>query len=185
MKHRNTKPRKFRKPEEPFRVNERIRALEVRLIGENIPPGVFSRAEALRIAENAGEDLVEVAPTASPPVCKVMSYSKFKYERKKKLKEISAKSQKTIVKEIRLTPRTDKHDIAFKTKHAIKFLEEGAKVETYVQFRGREAYTLRKEGEEKLRQLSEQLADYGKPDGSIRAKGRRSMLTIIPHPKNK
>lgn len=185
MKHKNTRTHTFRKKQEPYRVNERIRAPQVRLVGDNVTTGIYPLSQALSIAENAAEDLVEISPNANPPVCKVMNYAKFKYEQKKKQKEITTKAQKTVVKEIRMTPTTDTHDIAFKTKHATKFLEEGAKVVAYIQFRGREAYTLRSVGEEKLTQLSEKLADYGKPDGPIIKKGRRSMITILPHPKKK
>ena len=185
MRTRNTKPHRFRRPVEPYRVNQYIKAPQVRLVGENIPSGIYSLAEALRIAQDIGEDLVEISPKADPPVCKVISYSKFKYETKKKLKEIKARAHKTVVKEIRMTPNTSEHDIGFKTKHALNFLQEGAKVEAYVQFRGREGYTLREQGEAKLMQLAKELADYGKPEGPVRRKGRRSNLTIVPHPNKK
>lgn len=184
LKHKNT--RRFKKREEPYRVNKRIRAREVRIVGEGIESKVYSLEKALKIAEDAEKDLVEIAPTANPPVCKVIDYSKFKYEQKKKQKDLKAKTHKVVVKEIRLTPNTDTHDLAFKTKHAIKFLTEGAKVDSYVQFKGgRQAALLRKEGEGKLKELLEKLADYGKADGPIRSRGRRSFLTIVPHSKNK
>lgn len=186
MKSKNIKPRKFRKPEEPFRVNERIRAPQVRLVGDNVSPGVYTLTEALRIAEREGEDLVEISPTADPPVCKVISYSKFKYDRKKKLKEIGSKTQKTVVKEIRLTPSISSHDLEFKTKHATKFLEEGAKVSIYVQYRGREMYTaLKQTGLDRLGELAAKLEPYGKIDEPTKIRGRRATLMIVPHSKKK
>ncbi|MEM7361808.1 MAG: translation initiation factor IF-3 [Bacteroidota bacterium] len=178
---------KPRRREEPYRVNNRIEAKEVRVVGEGIQPGVYPLLTALKIAEEAGRDLVEISPKAVPPVCKVIDYSKFKYEQKKKKKDFKAKAQKVIVKELRITPNTGIHDLAFKTKHAIKFLSEGANVESYVQFKGRQIFSpvIRKEGEEKLMELSAKLSDYGKPDGNIRRRGRRSFLTIKPHQKNR
>ncbi|MEQ9303770.1 MAG: translation initiation factor IF-3, partial [Marinoscillum sp.] len=134
--------RPYRKPyrgrvEEPYKVNEKIRARQVRLVGENVTVDVYPTDKALEIAKQQGLDLVEISPKADPPVCKVIDYSKFKYEQKKKQKEIKAKAQKTVVKEIRFGPNTDDHDFNFKLNHAIKFLKEGAKVKAYVHFVGR------------------------------------------------
>ena len=109
------------------RINEQIRAASVRVVGENVEPGVYSLKEAL-----AGADLVEISPNADPPVCRVIDYSKFLYQLKKKQKEIKAKSVKVVIKEIRFGPQTDEHDFNFKLKHARGFLEEGAKVRAYV-----------------------------------------------------
>ena len=182
MAIKQKKTYRFRRQEEPYRVNERIRSPQVRVVGEGIQVGVYTLQRALQIARDAERDLVEISPKADPPVCKVIDYSKFKYEQKKKQKEIKAKTQKVVIKEIRLTPNTGIHDLEFKIKHAIKFLSEGAKVECYVQFKGRQAFSplLRKEGEEKLTQLLEKLADYGKAEGDVRRRGRRSYLTIVP-----
>ena len=114
--------------EPQHRINESIRAAQVRVVGENIEPGVYPLREALAMAEAAGMDLVEISPNAEPPVCRIIDYSKFLYQLKKKQKEIKAKSVKVVVKEIRFGPQTDDHDFNFKLKHAKEFLQEGAKV---------------------------------------------------------
>jgi len=123
--------------EEPYKVNGKITAREVRVVGENVEPGVFPITKAIEMAKEQSLDLVEISPKAVPPVCKVVDYSKFKYEQKKKQKEIKAKAAKTVMKEIRFGPNTDDHDFDFKLKHAINFLKEGAKVKAYVHFKGR------------------------------------------------
>ena len=107
--------------EEPYKVNEKITATHVRVVGENIKIGIYPINQALEMSENEGLDLVEISPKADPPVCKIIDYSKFKYEQKKKQKEIKAKAQKTVIKEIRFGPNTDDHDFNFKLKHAINF----------------------------------------------------------------
>ena len=122
---------------EQYRINERIRVREVRLVGDNIETGVYPIAQALKIAEEQGMDLVEISPNAAPPVCRVIDYQKFLYQQKKRQKEQKAKSVKVVVKEIRFGPQTDDHDFNFKLKHAIGFLQEGAKVRAYVFFKGR------------------------------------------------
>ena len=107
------------------------------MVGENVEIGVYDIRDALKLAKEQNLDLVEISPKADPPVCKVIDYSKFKYEQKKKQKEIKAKAQKTVVKEIRFGPNTDEHDFNFKLKHAQNFLKEGAKVKATVFFAGR------------------------------------------------
>lgn len=166
--------------EEPYRVNERIRTREVRLVGENIETGVYSVHDALKLAEGQGLDLVEISPNATPPVCKIIDYSKFKYEQKKKQKEIKAKAQKTVLKEIRFGPNTDDHDFNFKVKHAVNFLEEGAKVKAYVHFVGR-TIVFKERGEILLLKFAQALEDYGKVDQMPRLEGKR--MTIILSPK--
>ena len=109
---------------EQYRINERIRVREVRLVGDNIETGVYPIAQALKIAEEQGMDLVEISPNAAPPVCRVIDYQKFLYQQKKRQKEQKAKSVKVVVKEIRFGPQTDDHDYNFKLKHAKGFLEE-------------------------------------------------------------
>ncbi len=118
-------------------MNELIKAPVVRVVGENVQIGIYNIKEALRLAEEQDLDLVEISPSANPPVCKVVDYKKFLYEKKKKQKEIKANSAKIVVKEIRLGPNIDDHDFNFKMKHAMKFLEEGAKVKVDVFFKGR------------------------------------------------
>src|ERR1051325_8407983 len=118
--------------EEPYRVNERITAPRVRVVGENIKVDVYPIHIAIKLAQDQGLDLVEISPNADPPVCKIVDYSKFKYEQKKKQKEIKAKALKVVLKEIRFGPNTDEHDFNFKLKHAENFLKEGAKVKATV-----------------------------------------------------
>ena len=115
-------------PKEQYKINERIRAREVRLVGENVEQGVYALSQALKMAEDRGLDLVEISPNAVPPVCRITDYQKFLYQQKKRQKEQKAKAVKVVVKEIRFGPQTDDHDYNFKLKHAKSFLEEGAKV---------------------------------------------------------
>ncbi|HIU55721.1 MAG TPA: translation initiation factor IF-3, partial [Candidatus Gallibacteroides avistercoris] len=122
---------------EQYRINERIRVREVRVVGDNVEQGIYTIQEALHMADDLGLDLVEISPNAVPPVCKIIDYQKFLYQQKKRQKEQKAKSTKVVVKEIRFGPQTDDHDYNFKLKHAKSFLEEGAKVKAYVFFKGR------------------------------------------------
>ena len=131
------------------------------------------------MAEEAGLDLVEISPNAKPPVCKIIDYSKFKYEQKKKQKEIKAKAQKTVVKEIRFGPNTDTHDLDFKTKHAIGFLQEGNKVKAYVQFFGR-SIVYKDRGRELLETFTKNLEDYAKVEQHPRMEGRRMTMMFTP-----
>lgn len=139
----------------------------------------MSLSEALMIAEEAGLDLVEIAPNANPPVCKVIDYSKFIYERKKKLKEQKAKSAKVVVKEIRLGPNTDEHDFNFKLKHAIKFLQEGAKVKVDVFFKGR-SIIYKEQGELILLKFADALSEYGRVESLPKLEGKRMIMLIAP-----
>jgi translation initiation factor IF-3 len=169
-----------RKPkEEKHRINERINAPVVRVVGENIQQGIYSIREALDIAYNLGLDLVEISPTANPPVCKVIDYKKFLYELKKKQKEIKAKTARVVVKEIRLGPNTDDHDFNFKLKHAIKFLQEGAKVKVDVFFRGR-SIVYKDQGELIMLRFASELADYGKVEKLPLLEGKRMIMIIAP-----
>ena len=122
-----------------LKINEQIRVTEVRLIdGEGNQLGVIPFVEALAMAKEAGSDLVEIAPNASPPVCKILDYGKFKFEQEKRLKESRKKQKQLRLKEIRMQPKIEKHDLAFKSKHAQEFLDEGNKVKVTIRFRGRE-----------------------------------------------
>jgi translation initiation factor IF-3 len=168
--------------EEPYRINERIRSPRVRVVGENVSVGVYSIEEALQMAKGMSLDLVEISPKADPPVCKIIDYSKFKYEQKKKQKEIKAKAQKTVVKEIRFGPNTDDHDFNFKTKHALNFLKDGAKVKAYVHFVGR-TIVFKERGEILLLKFMQELEDYGKVEQMPRLEGKR--MTVILSPKGK
>jgi translation initiation factor IF-3 len=162
-------------------VNGRITAPEVRVVGEGIEPGVYSLKEAMRMAEQQELDLVEISPSADPPVCKIIDYSKFKYEQKKKQKEIKAKAHKTVVKEIRLGPNTDEHDFNFKLKHATKFLQDGAKLKVYVNFVGR-TIVFKERGELLLLKFAQALEEYGKLEQLPKMEGRRMNLFIVPKP---
>ena len=145
---------------EQYRINERIRVREVRLVGDNIETGVYPIAQALKIAEEQGMDLVEISPNAAPPVCRVIDYQKFLYQQKKRQKEQKAKSVKVVVKEIRFGPQTDDHDFNFKLKHAIGFLQEGAKVRAYVFFKGR-SILFKDQVADLLERFVNALEDYG------------------------
>ena len=163
--------------EEPYKVNGRITAREARVVGENVEVGVYSISEAQKIAQDQGLDLVEISPKADPPVCKVIDYSKFKYDQKKKQKEIKAKASKTVIKEIRFGPNTDDHDFEFKLKHAKKFLEDGAKVKAYVQFRGR-AIVYKERGEILLLKFAQALEEYAKVEQLPKLEGKRMFLLL-------
>lgn len=155
----------------------------VRIVGENVEnPGIVTLQEALRIAEDLELDLVEISPAADPPVCKVIDYSKFLYQQKKKQKELKAKQTKIIIKEIRFGPQTDDHDFNFKLKHAQKFLNEGAKVKAYVFFKGR-SILFKEQGEGLLMRFAEELDEYGKLDQAPTLEGKR--MTIVLSSKKK
>ncbi|GAB1403304.1 Translation initiation factor IF-3 [anaerobic digester metagenome] len=168
-----------RKKEDLHQINEKIKAPVVRVVGDNVEAGIYSIKDALAIAQRLELDLVEISPTANPPVCKVTDYKKFLYEQKKKQKEIKAKSTKIVVKEIRLGPNTDDHDFNFKLKHAIKFLEEGAKVKVEVFFRGR-SIVYKDQGEIKLLQFASLLEEYGKVERLPLLEGKRMIMIIAP-----
>jgi translation initiation factor IF-3 len=168
--------------EEPYRVNERILAPRVRLVGENIKVDVYPTSVAIKIAQEQGLDLVEISPNADPPVCKVIDYSKFKYEQKKKQKEIKANAQKTILKEIRFGPNTDDHDFNFKVKHAENFLKEGAKVKAYVHFAGR-SIVYKERGEILLLKFAQALEELGKVEQMPKLEGKRMYMMVAPKGK--
>ncbi len=174
---------RFRK-QNPNRINEEIRTPKVRLVGENVEVGVYNLDEALRISKDQELDLVEISPNAEPPVCKIIDYKKFLYEKKKKEKEIKAKAVKTVLKEIRFTPNTDDHDFEFKAKHAEKFLQDGAKVKAMVQFRGRNI-AFKDRGELILLKLAKRLEDVGALEQMPKLEGRRMFVLINPKAKKK
>ena len=166
----------------PNNINEFIRAREVRLVGDNVTPGIYSIHEARKIAEELELDLVEISAQADPPVCKVLDYQKYLYQQKKKAKEIKAKSTKVVVKEIRFGPQTDDHDYNFKLKHAQGFLQEGAKVKAYVFFKGR-SILFKEQGEVLLLRFANDLEDYGKVEQMPVLEGKRMILMISPKKK--
>ena len=163
-------------------INERIRAREVRLVGDNVTQGVYTIQQALAVADEQGLDLIEISPNAQPPVCRVLDYQKFLYQQRKRLKEQKAKSTKVVVKEIRFGPQTDDHDYNFKLKHAIGFLQEGAKVKAYVFFKGR-SILFKEQGEVLLLRFANDLEDYGKVEQMPVLEGKR--MTIMLTPKKK
>ena len=135
--------------------------------------------DALALAGDLDLDLVEISPSANPPVCKIMDYKKFLYEQKKKQKEIKSKSAKVVVKEIRLGPNTDDHDFDFKLKHAIKFLTDGAKVKVDVFFKGR-SIIYKDKGEYILLRFAQELEEYGKVERLPKLEGKRMIMIVAP-----
>jgi translation initiation factor IF-3 len=172
-------PRFNRQPEPEHRINDRIRVPQVRLVGDNVQVGIYPIEEAKRIAREQELDLVEISPNADPPVCKVIDYKKFLYEKKRKEKEMKANAKQSEVKEIRFTPGTDDHDFDFKAKHAEKFLKDGNKVKAYVQFKGR-AIMFKERGELVLLKFAERLADVGQPESLPKLEGKRMHLMLTP-----
>jgi translation initiation factor IF-3 len=155
---------------------------EVRLVGENIEPGVFKLSEALRLAEQFEVDLVEISPNADPPVCKLMDYGKFIYQQKKRDKELKAKSTQITVKEIRFGPQTDEHDYEFKRKNAEKFLKEGSKLKAFVFFKGR-SIIYKEQGQILLLRLAQDLEEFGKVEAMPVLEGKRMIMFIAPKKK--
>ena len=168
--------------EEPYKINNRIIAREVRLVGENVTPGIYPLTEAQSIARSQNLDLVEISPKAEPPVCRIVDYSKFKYDLKKKQRELKAKTQKVVQKEIRFGPNTDDHDFEFKVKHAKAFLEGGAKVKAYVHFVGR-TIVFKERGEFLLLKFAQALEDVAKVEQLPKLEGKRMFLFLTPKPK--
>ncbi len=151
----------------------------MRLVGDNIEQGIYSIDQARRFAQEQNLDLVEISPTAVPPVCRVIDYSKFKYEQKKKTRELKAKQTKVILKEIRFGPNTDDHDFAFKLKHAQEFLKEGAKIKAYVHFVGR-SIVFKERGEILLLKFAQALEDLAKVEQLPKLEGKRMFLYLAP-----
>jgi len=164
------------------KINEYITAPVVRLVGENIEVGIYNLRDAIDKAEALELDLVEISPTANPPVCRIIDYRKFLYELKKKQKEIKSKTAKVVVKEIRLGPNTDDHDFNFKLKHAEKFLEEGAKVKVDVFFRGR-SIVYKDQGEIILLKFAQALEEFGKVERLPKLEGKRMIMIVAPKKK--
>ncbi|NNT72687.1 translation initiation factor IF-3 [Flavobacterium sp. IMCC34852] len=181
--NRGYQPREEKKA--AHRINELIRGVsEVRLVGENIEPGVFKLSEALRLAEQFEVDLVEISPNADPPVCKLMDYGKFIYQQKKRDKELKAKSTQITVKEIRFGPQTDEHDYEFKRKNAEKFLKEGSKLKAFVFFKGR-SIIYKEQGQILLLRLAQDLEEFGKVEAMPVLEGKRMIMFIAPKKKSK
>lgn len=151
----------------------------VRVVGDGIEQSIMPIREALDLANHLDLDLVEISPTANPPVCKLIDYSKFMYELKKKQKEMKARSAKIVVKEIRLGPNTDDHDFDFKLKHGVKFLQEGAKIKVEVFFRGR-SIVHKNQGEIIMLKFAQALSEYGKVESMPKLEGKRMIMILAP-----
>ncbi len=176
-----------------YRINEKIQVPEIRLVGDNldeiseiagykVESGVYNTRQALDWARKADLDLVMISPSAKPPVCRIIEFNKFLFDKKKKEKELKAKTAKTVIKEIRFGPNTDDHDFEFKMRHAQNFLEDGAKVKAYVQFRGR-TIIYKDRGELLLLRLLKELEEYGVAEGLPKMEGRRMIVMIAPKKK--
>lgn len=149
------------------------------MVGENVEQGIYSFEQAIKIADELELDLVEISPTAVPPVCRVVDYQKFLYQLKKREKEQKAKTAKVILKEIRFGPQTDDHDYDFKLKHAKEFLKEGCKVKAYVFFKGR-SILFKEQGEMLLARFANDLEDFAKVDQLPQLEGKRMIIMFSP-----
>lgn len=150
------------------------------MVGDNVEPAVMNTRDAIQLARELELDLVEISPKADPPVCRIIEYKKFLYDQKKKQKEIKAKQQKVVVKEIRFGPNTDDHDFQFKLKHAKKFLQEGSKLKAYVFFRGR-TIVFKERGEILLLKFAQELEEFGTVEQLPKLEGKR--MTVMFNPK--
>lgn len=168
-----------RNGKDQYAINEQIRAKEVRLVGDNVEIGIYPIQRARQIAAELELDLIEISPTAEPPVCKILDYQKFLYQQKKRQKEQKQKASKVVVKEIRFGPQTDDHDYNFKLKHAIGFLKEGSKVKAYVFFRGR-SILFKEQGEVLLLRFANDLEEYGKVEMMPVLEGKRMTIMLTP-----
>ena len=175
-------PRFKKEQQQEHKTNHMIRAQEVRLVGENLTPGIYSTEDAQKIANEQSLDLVEISPGAKPPVCKIIDYNKFLYEEKKKKKEMKAKATKIVVKEVRFGPNTDEHDFNFKLNHARKFLQEGSKVKAFVFFKGR-SILFKEKGEILLLKFAAELEEFGKAESMPELEGKRMIVYISPKKK--
>ncbi len=183
------------KQKKRFNTNQYIRVPEIRLVGDNleelsreigqkIEAGIYQTAAALQWAKLMELDLVEISPNADPPVCKIIDFKKFLFEKKKKEKEFKSNTAKTVIKEIRFGPNTDDHDFQFKLKHAKSFLEKGYKVKAYVHFRGR-TIVFKDRGELLLLKFLKELEEYGVGENLPKMEGRRMHIMIAPIKKKK
>ena len=166
--------------ENELNINDEIRATQVRLVGDNIAePGVYSIAQAMKMADEMELDLVEITAKADPPVCKILDYQKYLYQQKKKAKEMKQNSTKIVIKEIRFGPNTDEHDFQFKLKHAQEFLNEGSKVKASVFFRGR-SIQFADQGEKLLLRFAVELEEFGRAEHMPQLEGKRMIMMIAP-----
>ena len=195
IKRRRSQSRKKDDLKYKFRINEEIKVPEIRLVGDNmdeisevagykVEPGIYNTRLAIKWAEELEKDLVEISPKANPPVCKIIDFSKFIYQQKKKQKELKSNAVKTVVKEIRFGPNTDDHDFKFKLNHAKKFLKDGNKVKAYVFFKGR-SIIFKERGELLLLEFIKELSDYGVVENLPKLEGKKMTVIISPKKKKK
>ena len=172
-----------KKDENELNINDEIKAVQVRLVGDNIPePGIYSTTKALALADELGLDLVEISAKADPPVCKILDYQKYLYQQRKKAKEMKQNSTKIVIKEIRFGPNTDEHDFQFKLKHAQGFLQEGCKVKASIFFRGR-SIQFASQGEKQLLRFAVELEEYGRAENMPVLEGKRMTMMLAPNKK--
>ena len=164
------------------KINRRITSQQVRIVGDNVAQGVYPIEKALYMAGEAGLDLVEISSKTDPPVCKIIDYKKFLYGQKKRQKENLAKTAKIVLKELRFGPNTDDHDFNFKLKHAINFLQDGARLKAFVHFKGR-SIVYKEKGEILLLKLAQELENYGIVEQMPRLEGQRMIMLVIPKKK--
>ncbi len=172
------------KKEDEHQINEKIYARQVRLVGNNVTMGVYPTDQALKLAQNLELDLVAISPNVDPPICKIVDYKKFLYEKKRKEKEIKSHAKHSEVKEIRFTPGTDDHDFEFKCKHAEKFLKDGDKVKAFVQFRGR-SIMFQDRGQLLLLKFAERLTEFGQLENLPKIDGKKMIAIIVPKSQKK
>lgn len=174
----------FKKKEAEHKINHFITSPEVRVTGEDIESAIYPLNKALEMAQEQDLDLVEISPKAVPPVCRIIDYNKFLYEKRKKEKEIKSKAKQTIIKDIRFGPNTDEHDFQFKLKHAVSFLESGEKVRAFVHFKGR-SIVYKDRGEILLLKFAQALEEVGKVELFPKLEGKRMFLTLGPKANKK
>lgn len=170
---------KKKKEENQLRINDNITAPKVRLVGDNVEPGIYDIRKAIHIADEQSLDLVEISPNADPPVCKILDYEKYLYQQKKKQKELKANSKQIEIKEIRFGPNTDEHDFNFKLKHAQEFLKAGNKVKISIFFRGRQI-VYAEQGKKNLLKFAIDLEEFGRAENMPTLEGKRMTMTIAP-----
>ena len=173
----------MKKEEKSLRINNEIRGVyKVRLVGDNVTPGIYDFRKAIQLADELELDLVEISPKADPPVCKIMDYQKYVYQQKKKAKELKANQKVMEIKEIRFGPNTDEHDFQFKLNHAKEFLKQGNKVKASIFFKGRQI-TFAEQGKKNLLRFAIELEEFGRAENMPKLEGKRMIMTISPNKK--
>lgn len=177
---RGQRPETRQKQDDELNINEEITAPQVRVVGDNIPEqGIYTLAQAIKMADELELDLVEISPKADPPVCKILDYQKYLYQQRKRAKEIKQNAVKVVIKEIRFGPNTDEHDFQFKLSHAKGFLQEGCKVKATIFFRGR-SIMFSEQGEKQLLRFAVELENYGRAESMPKLEGKRMTMIVAP-----